>query len=874
MSTHWILGRCSFVLAAAACTLPEALGRGDLTTPIDGVIPSEFLGAAVAAVGDVNGDGYPDFAAGGYGWRNAAGTEVGRAVVYSGKTFTPIFQFTGTTSGEWFGYSLAGTGDVNADGVPDLAVGAPKFDFGGLSNSGQVRVFSGKTGAQLQALGGKVVGDSFGWSVVGAGDIDGDGYSDLAIGAPLDDTQGHDAGSVRLISSKVWTTPHTFFGPIADGQFGTSLTFVGLVDNDAAPDVGAGIPYLDTATASNAGGAVLLSTAKKLTIATFFGKATNDYFGTAVCGPGDLDGDGTPDLLVGAPNVEAGATNNGQVTAFSSKTGAAIYANAPSGAVSGVYFGMSIGAIGDVDGDSRPDFVVGSPGTTNSESVRRFSGKSGSEILPADTASSCEFGASVAGVGDLDFDGFEDHIAGAPDWNGNGQTDSGRVRILSGIIVGPNLCLASSAPVQVTYQIGGAQPLPVTVTVKNCGTIGTIASYQVTEDPPVAFLSASPTSGSVAAGGSGANVSVAFSVAGLSVGTYSTKLRFANPSNPADVEVVPVTLTVSAAPAVAKLCLNSTAAISATYSGSGPAPSSTTRIVSHCGAAGSTLFFDVAELPSNVSWLTASPANGSLSVGGSQTISIAFQPTGLANGVYSTILRFRNSDKPSEFFDVPVTLNVGFTPFRAGDILTGVLSSSGDVDTAVFDGLAGEKLKLYANSLPGTSVLVNLQTNSGSLIEQKVLTEGKKAKFTLPFHGTFRLEIAPSFFSPTGSYSISTSMKVPALGKPFDLKAKPGFGTTTFEQSFFALPGASASLLFTKIKNYGVPLQYSIVDPLGAAFSLEPFAGPNASQFSNVPLSKLGTYKLRISGFASSSNSVYVDFGLAQPMGTAILVID
>lgn len=866
--------RFAILLGFVHLAAGSAVARGDLTTPIDGVSPSEFLGAAVTAVGDVNGDGFPDIAAGGYGWRNTAGTVVGRAVIYSGKTFTPIYQFTGSESGEWFGYALTGPGDANADGFPDLAVGAPKFDFAGIANSGQVRVFSGKTGAQLQALGGKAVGESFGWAVTGSGDVDGDGYMDLAVGSPLEDTQGHDAGSVRIVSSKAWSTLHTFFGPLADGQFGSSLSWVGPVDNDAAPDIVAGIPYLDTATASNAGGAVLLSTAKKLTLASFFGKATNDYFGTAVCGPGDLDGDGTPDVLVGAPNADAGATNNGQVTAFSGKTGGVIYGTAPVGAVSGVYFGMSIGKLGDVDGDSRADFVVGSPGTTNSESVRRFSGKSGSEILPADTAASCEFGASVAGVGDLDLDGFEDHVAGAPDWNGNGQTDSGRVRILSGLIVGPNLCLASSAPIQVTYEIGGAQPLPATITVKNCGTLGTTASYQVTEDPSMSFLSESPTSGSVAAGSAGANVQVSFAVSGLGIGSYSTNLRISNPANPADVEIVPVTLTVKAPPAVAKLCLDSTSAIAASYSGSGPAPSSVTRIVSNCGSSGSTLVWDVAKIPSNVSWLAVTPAAGNLATNATQSTSISFQPTGLPNGVYSTILRYRNSATPSEFLDVPVTLNVGFKSFRPGDVLTGTLSTSSDVDTATVDGIAGGKLKLYANDLPGSSALASLRTASGALLEQKTLSEGKKTTFTFPYHGTFRLELATGFFAIPGAYAITTSVKFPTSAKSFAVKAKPNSSSVAFERTFDAVPGAVAELALIKIKNSGFPVLCSIVDPGGVEFSLGSFAGSGASPFTNIPLNKLGTYTLRLDGFLNSSQSAKIEFDLGQPVGSATVAID
>jgi hypothetical protein len=205
------------ILLAAAVTLPipaQSTLRGH-----DGDTAASYHGFAAAGIGDVDRDGFDDYAVGAS--NSAAGR--GEVLVYSGATGRLLRRLVGQQAGSRFGWSLAGLGDINGDGVPDLAVGAP-FDSRLGFEAGMVTVHSGADGAQVWShfgLGGdgalvnglpRRYGSRFGWSMVAIDDLDGDGVADLAAGAP---------SHVRTTSS---TLPHNVpYVEIRSGATGTAL---------------------------------------------------------------------------------------------------------------------------------------------------------------------------------------------------------------------------------------------------------------------------------------------------------------------------------------------------------------------------------------------------------------------------------------------------------------------------------------------------------------------------------------------------------------------------------------------------------------------------------------------------------------------------
>ena len=157
---------------------------------------------------------------------------------------TTLYTFYGDSAGDEFGWSLSGAGDVNGDGVPDFIVGVRLDDNNG-KNSGSARVFSGFDGSVLFTFNGDSADDRFGTSVSGAGDVDGDGFADLIVGAFRDDNNGTDSGSARVLSGFDGSVLHTFDGDSAGDIFGFSVSGAGDVDGDGFDDLIVGAPFDD-----------------------------------------------------------------------------------------------------------------------------------------------------------------------------------------------------------------------------------------------------------------------------------------------------------------------------------------------------------------------------------------------------------------------------------------------------------------------------------------------------------------------------------------------------------------------------------------------------------------------------------------------------
>ena len=267
------------------------------------------FGFSVSGAGDVNKDGYDDVIVGA---TRSDSNAPGYAQVFSGIDGTELYNFPGFHAGDHFGCSVSCAGDVNKDGYPDVIVGAYRRNTG-FDKAGSARVFSGKTGGLLAHWNGYAVGDYFGWSVSGVGDVNKDGYDDCVIGVPRQDSNGTDAGAAWVHSGDGGAFLIQVYGDSAGDNFGTSVGHAGDVNKDGYPDFIVGAPY----GGKNGGGyARIFSGQNGSVLLTIDGDSGGDWFGCSVSGAGDVNKDGYDDVIVGA-NKYFHAPSDGYARVFS-----------------------------------------------------------------------------------------------------------------------------------------------------------------------------------------------------------------------------------------------------------------------------------------------------------------------------------------------------------------------------------------------------------------------------------------------------------------------------------------------------------------------------------------------------------------------------
>jgi len=432
-----------------------------------------WIGSSVSDAGDVNNDGYGDVIVGAPIYSISGLPQCGRAYVFYGGAAIDNktdMIFTGEAAGDVLGWSVSSAGDVNNDGYDDVIVGARCNDAGG-TDAGRAYIFLGGASMDSTAdviLTGAAAGDSFGWSVSGAGDVNNDGYDDVVVGAPYNDAGGADAGRAYIYYGEAAmdnTADVILMGEASGDGFGRSVSGAGDVNADGHNDVIVGALWND-AGGDSAGRAYIYFGGQSMDSKAdviFTGAAAENWLGISVSGAGDVNNDGYDDVIVGADHAD---------TAYIYYGGASIDSTADvilTGEAADNAFGWSVSGTGDVNADGYDDVIVGAPengaaGLKSGRAYVYFGGAAMDNIVDetfTGESNTNYFGYSVSGAGDVNNDGLDEMIVGAKNYNlgGSGRLGKAYVYTLNnqtgGDILDPKISINSKTVWNVTGIFNG-----------------------------------------------------------------------------------------------------------------------------------------------------------------------------------------------------------------------------------------------------------------------------------------------------------------------------------------------------------------------------------------------------------------------------------